>query len=163
MGRRYANPRLIKIHRSYTVEEAARALRVHRNTLRSWIKQGLPTIDSRRPSLIHGRDLFTFLRNRRNKIKQSCGSDQLYCVKCRMPKRPVASIVQFIPITPLSGNLRGNCPDCGCFMHRRVALAKLCGVTLEVTFQQAEPRIRERDAPSVECDSQGEASTHENA
>lgn len=50
----------------------------------------------------------------------------------------------YIPITPSSGNLRGTCPECGCFMHRRVALAKLCGVTLEVTFPQAGPRIRER-------------------
>ena len=163
MGRRNANPRLIKIHRSYTVEEAAHALRVHRNTVRNWIKQGLPTIDSRRPSLIHGRSLLAFIRDRRNKTKQPCGSDQLYCVKCRMPKRPVASIVQFIPITPLSGNLRGRCPDCGCLIHRRVALAKLCRVTLEVTFQQAGPRIRERASPTVECDSPGEASTHENA
>lgn len=163
MGRRFANPRLIKIHRTYTTAELAHALRIHRNTVRNWIKQGLPTIDSMRPRLIHGQDLFAFLRHRRNKAKQSCGPDQLYCVKCRMPKRPVARIASYIPIPASSGNLRGTCPDCGCFMHRRVALAKLCGVNLEVTFPQAGPRIGERAAPSVECDSQGEASTHENA
>jgi excisionase family DNA binding protein len=161
MGRR-PNPRLVKIHRNYTVEEAARTLRVHKNTVRNWIKQGLPTIDSRRPSLIHGRDLFAFLRTRR-KVKQSCGPDQLYCVRCRMPKPPLAGIADYMPITESSGNLRGTCPDCGCFMHRRVALAKLGGLILEVTFPQAGSRIRERAAPSVESDSQDEALTHDNA
>ncbi len=38
------NHRLVKIHRSYTVEDAARCLAVHKNTVRRWIKAGLPTV-----------------------------------------------------------------------------------------------------------------------
>ena len=38
MGKRHPNPRLIKIHRSYTVEEIAAVLGVHRNTVRQWIR-----------------------------------------------------------------------------------------------------------------------------
>jgi excisionase family DNA binding protein len=59
---RRPNPRLIKIHRSYSIDEAARLLHAHKNTIRSWIKQGLPIIDRRRPTLIHGADLSAFLK-----------------------------------------------------------------------------------------------------
>jgi hypothetical protein len=38
MGR-HPNPRLVKIHRSYTVEEVARNLRKHKNTVRAWMKR----------------------------------------------------------------------------------------------------------------------------
>ena len=48
------NARRVKIHRSYAVDEAARLLGVHKNTVRSWIKRGLPTVDNRRPILILG-------------------------------------------------------------------------------------------------------------
>ena len=32
------NPRRVKIHRSYTVEEVAMLFRVHKNTVRAWLK-----------------------------------------------------------------------------------------------------------------------------
>jgi hypothetical protein len=57
MARHRINPRLVKIHLSYTVDEAARRLKTHKNTIRNWIKLGLPVIDGRRPALVHGRDL----------------------------------------------------------------------------------------------------------
>ena len=45
MGARRPNPKLAKIHRTYTVEEVARLYDVHRNTVRQWIKDGLPSMD----------------------------------------------------------------------------------------------------------------------
>ena len=62
MGVRHPNHRLAKIHRNYTVDEVANLFAVHRNTVRQWIKSGLPTTDSRRPLLILGRDLVAFLK-----------------------------------------------------------------------------------------------------
>ena len=47
------NPRLAKIHRSYTVDEIATLYGVHRNTVRAWIARGLATVDQRRAR--HGR------------------------------------------------------------------------------------------------------------
>jgi hypothetical protein len=43
--------------RSYTIDEVTRTLEVHRNTVRHWIKAGLPVIDDKRPILILGSDL----------------------------------------------------------------------------------------------------------
>ena len=51
------NPNLAKMHRNYTVEEVASLFGVHKNSVRAWIKAGLPVCDARRPVLILGLDL----------------------------------------------------------------------------------------------------------
>lgn len=62
MATRHSNHRLAKLHRNYSVEEVAKLYGVHRNTVREWIKRGLPTNDGKRPTLILGRDLAAFLQ-----------------------------------------------------------------------------------------------------
>ena len=54
MGSRQPNPRLAKIHRSYSVEEIARLFKVHKNTVRAWLRQGLEAIDGQRPTVARG-------------------------------------------------------------------------------------------------------------
>jgi excisionase family DNA binding protein len=163
--RRRPNPRLLKIHRSYAVEEIARVLKVHKNTVRMWIKSGLPAIDRRRPTLVHGLDLVTFLEERRRKSKRTCRPGEIYCVRCRSPKRPAANMADYLPLATTSGNLRGICPDCNSLMHRRVALARLGVVAaeLEVAFPQASRRIADSHAPSMDCDSKKGFPTHDDA
>jgi excisionase family DNA binding protein len=153
MGRR-PNARLIKIHRSYTVEDAARRLGVHKNTVRGWIRGDLPTIDARRPTLIMGSDLRRFLEAKYKNRKQPCALGELYCVRCRAPKAPAEAKADYIPITSSSGNLRGRCPDCGTLIHRRVAYAKLDGFRafFDIAMPQALPSIRESNGPSGSCD-----------
>ena len=155
-GRRRPNARLIKIHRSFTVEEVARVLRTHKNTVRNWIKAGLPTIAGPRPTLIHGPELRRFLEARRAAAKRPCPPGHIYCVRCRAPKRPAGNMADYLPITASSGNLRGICPDCGTLMHRRLALAGVASfqADLEVAFPQTEARIGESDAATVNCDSE---------
>jgi hypothetical protein len=52
MTRRNRRPdrRRVKGRRSYTIDEVSRTLGVHRNTVRHWIKAGLPVIDNKRPT-----------------------------------------------------------------------------------------------------------------
>ena len=58
---RRADWRRICTHLNYTYEEAARALSVHRMTIRHWVKRGgLPLLAARRPHLILGPDLIAF-------------------------------------------------------------------------------------------------------
>lgn len=139
MKKRHPNPRLPKIHRNYTVEEVANLFGVHRNTVREWVKRGLPTNDNRRPMLILGGDLVTFLRARRAKNKRPCQPGEIYCVRCRQPKAPAGSMADYQPMTGTLGNLIAICPDCEAIMYRRVSLTKLehvCG-KLEIRMPQA--------------------------
>ena len=78
----------LKAPRSYTIDEVARTLEVHRNTVRHWIKAGLPVIDGKRPVLMLGADLVEFLLQRRDARRQPCRAGQMFCLKCRKPQEP---------------------------------------------------------------------------
>ena len=136
MPKRRIDPRRIKIHRTYTVEEAAKSLGTHKNTVRLWIKQGLPTADERRPTLLRGRDIRAFLENRKAKRKHRLAAGEFYCLKCRAPKSPYACVADYVATSATFGNLKGLCPDCATIMNRRTSLAKLDRAkgNLEVTI-----------------------------
>ena len=165
MGRHRFNPRLIKIHRNYTVEELAHTLKVHKNTARAWIKQGLPTIDRKRPMIVYGTDVRRFLEDRRQRHKRPCPRGHFFCLRCRAPKLPAGAMVDYLPITTTSGNLRGICPDCEALIHRRVSLAGISAIrgTLEIAFPQARARIGDSAEGSLNCDFRLEDETDENA
>jgi hypothetical protein len=118
MGKRHPNPRLVKIHRNYSVEEIARLFEVHKNTVRAWVKKGLQPIDGQRPALFHGPVLVAFLQGRRASAKQPCPPGHIYCLPCRAPKAPAGNMAEFVPVTDTTGNVRGICPDCGRLIHR---------------------------------------------
>ncbi len=138
MRKRRANHRLVKIHRSYSVEEVARLFGTHKNTVRAWVKAGLPTCDSKRPTLILGSELAAYLKARRMRNKRPCQPGEIYCVRCRAPKRPAGEMAEYEPITATLGNLIGICPDCERIIYRRVSRAKLPQIRgkLEVTFRR---------------------------
>ena len=154
MGKRYPNPGLVKIHRSYTVEEIARLLSKHKNTIRNWIKGGLSTIDEKRPALIQGQVLFDFLRSQRGKNKRHCMPGELYCVRCRKPRIPSENWAEYLPVTETIGNLKAICPDCDSIMNRRVSLSKIHQIcrNLDVTFPEDMRHIVKMIKPSVNCD-----------
>ncbi len=154
MSKRHPNPRLAKIHRNYTVEEVAGVFGVHRNTVREWVKRGLPTSDGRRPMLILGADLVAFLRARRVKNKRACQPGELYCFGCRAPKAAAGAMADYQPLTATQGNLIAMCADCETIMYRRVNLTKLAQVRgkLDITLPQALPHIDESAEPSVNSD-----------
>jgi hypothetical protein len=146
MGTRNIDARRIKIHRNYTVVEAAQGLGVHKNTIQSWLSNGLPHIASPRPILILGHDLKRFLDDRRQAARKPCSTGELFCLKCRAPRRPAGRMLDYEPITATSGNLKGICDTCETFIYRRVALAKI-GVTVPdclVSFPHSQERLIER-------------------
>ena len=154
MRKRHPNPRLAKIHRNYTVDEVAQLFDVHRNTVREWVKRGLPTSDGRRPMLILGRDLVAFLTARRGKNKRTCQPGELYCMRCRAPRAPAGDMVDYVALTATLGNLVAICSACEAMMYRRVSLAKLEHVrgNLDITMPQALEHRGESTQPTVNSD-----------
>ena len=154
MPERRPNYLLVKIHRNYTVEDIARLFGTHKNTVRAWVKAGLPTCDSKRPMLILGRELAEYLKARRMKNKRPCGPGEIYCVRCRAPKRPAGDMADYLPITESLGNLEGICPDCSAMIYRRASQAKLREIqgNLDITFSEAERQVNESESPSVNSD-----------
>jgi hypothetical protein len=155
MGARHPNPRLAKIHRSYSVEEIARLFKVHKNTVRAWFPQGLQAIDGQRPTVVRGEELRRFLVDRRARSKQPCGPGRIYCLPCRAPMVPALKMAECIVTGDATGMLQGICPDCGRMIYRRVNPQKLNAVRgdLDVTLRQAEVRIGDMDCLTVNCDS----------
>lgn len=154
MRKRRPNYRLVKIHRSYTVEEIARLFGTHKNTVRAWVKAGLSTCDGNRPMLILGCDLAAYLKERRSKNKRPCQPGEIYCVRCRESRRPAGNMADYQPITAILGNLIGICPDCGGMMYRRASFAKLLLIQakLNIRFVEARRQVNERNAPIVNSD-----------
>lgn len=148
------NPRRAKIHRTYTIDEIARLFDVHRNTVRQWVKHGLPTCDDQRPMLIIGRDLANFLTLKRTKNKQPCKPGEVYCVRCRAPQSPALGMADYKPLTSTSGNLIGICPQCDGMIYRRTSLTRLEAAkgNLEVRFTEEQKHIGESNHPSVNSD-----------
>ncbi|MBJ7409984.1 MAG: helix-turn-helix domain-containing protein [Phenylobacterium sp.] len=137
-------PRRAKIHRSYTVAEAAELLGVHRNTLRHWIKAGLPVVCSGRRVLILGRQLREFLAQRQAQRRRKCGSGRLYCFGCREPRKPREGSVQWLDTGQPTVNLRALCGTCGARMNQRASVTKLAAFALQADPADAggEPHSR---------------------
>lgn len=154
MKKRLHNPNLAKMHRSYTVEEAADLYGVFKGTVRNWIKAGLPVLDEKRPMLILSRDLAAFHQSRRTKNKQTCKPGEIYCICCRAPKTPAGNMADYRIITEKIGNLQAICPDCDRIINRRVSLARLAQVrgNLDITLPQALQRLIDSNHPSVNSD-----------
>ncbi len=119
------NPRAIKTARTYTVEEAAIALGVSVGTIRSWVKSGLPLMRSQRPYLIIGDALRGFLEDRARASKAPLRDDQLYCLTCKVGRKPMGLLVDCIPQTPGTARLLGLCEVCGNTCNRMISRSKI--------------------------------------
>ncbi len=125
------DPRRAKVHRNYTIAEAADLFGVHRNTLRGWTRRGLATIKVRSGVLILGSELRAFATSERAKRRVKCPPGAMYCVRCRDARHPPAGLVEALPITSATVNLRGVCPVCGSLMHRRANTFRLAEIGFE--------------------------------
>jgi hypothetical protein len=136
------------------VGEIADLFGIHKNTVRRWVKNGLTAIDNKRPMLILGQDLVAFLQARRAKRKQKCRPGELYCVRCRVPRKPAENMVDYSSFTEKIGNLIAICPACGAIMNRRISLAKIREISskIDITFPKESQRLVERIKPTVNSD-----------
>lgn len=141
MSRR-ANWRLVKRHRSYTVGETAKLLRVAKGTVRRWLKAGLPSLQDQRPLLVLGDALVAFLKGRKP-AKQRCRPCECYCFRCRAPRRPAFDEIEYWPVNATGGRISALCAECTTVMSKRVSRAavELLEAELLVTIRQADERL----------------------
>ncbi len=151
---RRVNPNRVKLHRSYSVDELARALDVHKNTVRNWQATGLEAIDKGRPILFQGATVRAFLAKRSASRKRPCSPGTIYCFKCGQPRAPAMGMVEVTRQTATKGNLCAICEVCGTMMFRHIRLAAIPAImpNLDVQIREAGPRICERTGPSLNCD-----------
>lgn len=148
MSRIRLNPRLAKVNRTYTVEEVARLYGLHRVTVRRWLKtRELRAIDNRRPVLIHGTALRTFLSRRRGAGRRPTPPGHIYCFSCRQHRRPALGMADFHPpVGRGAGNLRALCEACETVMNRRARWDAIPEIMpgVEVRVVERAERIAER-------------------
>ena len=148
------NPNRVKTHHSYSASELAARLKVHKNTIRHWQRQGLQAVDSTRPLLFQGGSVRAFLIARNRAQKRPCPPGMLYCFRCREPRRPALGMADFLELRGETGNLRASCETCETIMHRRIRRSAIAALMpgLHVQIREAEPRLNETVSPSANCD-----------
>ena len=135
----------IKLHRSYTIDEAARTIETSKGTIRRWVKEkGLPILEDRKPALIHGTSLKAF-GHARSKSKIKCKPNEFYCFRCKAPRSPAGGMVDYIARTPKSGNLKAICGECDTIMNKLVSNASLpaLGKVLDLSIHLAPEHLVE--------------------
>ena len=90
---------------------------LHIQTVRTWVKNGLKTTDSSKPTLIYGNDLIAFLKAHNDKGKCPTPFDQMYCMKCK-DARPIYQ--NKIKVDLKNDILRacGHCRECKTIMYK---------------------------------------------
>jgi hypothetical protein len=154
MSAKRINPRLIKLRRSYTVEEVSLRLGVHKNTVRSWQRRGLEPIDKVSPVLFTGKTLRAYLEGKRKAAKRPCPPGTCYCFKCRTHRAPALGMVYYRPFNNRSGNLCARCTICSTLMNRRAAFATLAQIMpgIEVQIKEGQSRFSQLTPPPLNCD-----------
>lgn len=120
MGKRIYPLRRIKFWYCYDIEEICslyKSMRLHPQTVRGWIKKGLPTIDNRQPMLIYGEDLKTFLGKQNEASKCQTDFGEMFCMKCQEATKPKGRRVQ---LEQVNGFVRAkaHCRECHTIMNK---------------------------------------------
>lgn len=116
-----ANPMAIKSALTYEVSEAAKALGKSQATIRNWIRDGLPIMASQKPYLISGAALRDYLRAKHRAAKSPLSHDELFCLSCRVGRKPAGMMVEAIANTPNTTRLKGPCECCGAVSTRIIS------------------------------------------
>jgi len=112
------NPQIIHGHLSYTVQELAKIFGINKKTCLRWIAEGLATVPGqKKPILILGSDLKTFIRQKNSRKKVTLKRHEFYCFRCKVPRRAKRGT-----ITKSGDTKRSECSVCNGKMTRKIKL-----------------------------------------
>ena len=135
------NPNRVKLNRSYTFEELAVVLGVHKNTVSTWVKNGLPCLKEKRPFLVLGAEERAYLQQQRTARKKKCRPNELFCLRCKTPTRPAENFVEYWSLSATKGRLTGFCERCESVVNKFVRCDSLDRYS--VLFNVAVPKVLE--------------------
>lgn len=118
----------IKQNYTYSISDICEDFGVSKNTALNWIKQGLKTVDGKKPYLIHGSDLLAFLKQKQEAKKSKCQDNELFCMKCQKPQKPFGNIVDIVVMAKNRLNLQGLCGVCDSKINKGFKLKNLSQV-----------------------------------
>ncbi len=110
--KRKYNTNLIKETLNYSIHDIAGLFRIHRATVRQWIKEGLPLIDNHKPFLVLGSALKEFLKKRQRNRKTKCNANEFFCCKCRKPRTSWNNLVDLKILNERKLLIMGICSQC---------------------------------------------------
>ena len=145
--RRYPLHR-IKRGQCYDTAEIAVLFGLHSNTVRHWLKDGLPTIDRSRPFLVHGSALKSYLAEKQTSKTKTCALDEFFCFRCRMPRKPWGGLVDFRATTDKIAHATALCVSCETTMRRAFRSTDIPKVESLLRILQLPPE-RLSDCPPV--------------
>ena len=159
-SKRTYNTRRIKRDYSYYLDEVAELFDVHKNSVRNWVKSGLPLVDDKRPHMVHGSALIAFLKKRQSKRKHRCQLHEFYCFKCRLP-RPLWEGLADMAITSKTRlQLSGICNTCNTKVFKAGSVERISEYAKTFDLQTVQGRhIIERSHPSLMCHFEKETKT----
>lgn len=134
------NPNLIRADLSYSVNDLAIALKIHKGTVLTWHKEGLPVIDKSKPYLFHGKDLRGFIKARQNKRKHKCAENELFCFKCHQVRLSKNNTVNIRIKDEKHLNISGICAVCGCPLNKAGSLNAIEKIKQVFTVKQIQEK-----------------------
>jgi excisionase family DNA binding protein len=134
--KRTYNVRLIKATWPYTVQEIAALLKVHKNAVLRWLKQGLQANRDKRPFLIRGDELIRFLTARKQSKKRKCKLTEFFCFKCRSQREAHLGIADVEIESPNRFRVKAHCAVCGAPMNKMQGIKTLLKIQTVFHVQQ---------------------------
>ena len=104
--------------------EIAALYKVHIRTVRAWVKEGLPVVQSLYPHHVIGSDLKAFLDNRQQSRKTKLNADQFFCMKCKTAVNALNNQIKLIYSGKTVGKgikdftIQACCEICGTKLNR---------------------------------------------
>ncbi|GGX73184.1 hypothetical protein GCM10011309_23980 [Litorimonas cladophorae] len=111
----------VRSHRPYTIATLAALLGVDKRTVRRWIESDrldVAIVEHSRPVILLGSKVKAWGTARQRAKKQPCAYGEIYCVRCKTPRRIKPD--SFLIVQPNQSKLtvKGECCRCDLTLNR---------------------------------------------